>query len=270
MFYRFQKLSLAVALMMSSAVAHAETVLMIAANPVVPKKPLTTEEYYTQVKRDALKAYSESLALQAQGKWYEASRYLRKCLEIRNYFVDTDKERPVYKQRLGEVLVKAGKSDDALQMFGEAIGEFARWYGPGCSQSISPLTSVGDIYAARNDYPKALTYYQQAYAMSQRNSGVNSVECMNLRLKLAGANKSTKQFETAATLYVEALDRQQKNEKLIEKERLHATLLDYATVLKELKKDDEAQKILERANPGLPPKDDVTGTIKKTPAADSQ
>jgi len=249
MFYWILGVLIATTFSMSPMVASAQGYVKIAANPGPKlKKDMTTEEYYTSVKLDAAKAYGESLALQKQGKWLEASRYLRKCLLIRNYFVDTDKEIPVYKQKLGEVLVKAGKSEEALQMFGEAIGGFARWYGPGCSQSISPLTSTGDIYMARQNPTKALTCYSPAYAMSQRNTGVNSPECMNLRLKVAAANKATMQFEPAAVLYAEALDRQKKNEKLIDSERLYSTLQDYATVLKELKKDDEAQKILERAN----------------------
>ena len=240
--------------------AHAQ--VKIAAKYVVPKdkKDMTTEQYYTSVKLDAAKAYSESLELQKQGKWLEASRYLRKCLVIRNYFVDTDKEIPALKQKLGEVLVKAGKSEDALQVFGEAIGGFARWYGPGCSQSIAPLTATGDVYMERSNFPKALSYYNQAYAMSQRNTGPNSVECMKLRLKLADANKGAAQLEPAAALYKECLERQQKNEKLIEKAQLYSLLQNYGAVLKELKKDDESQSVLSRAaelNSGKPASESV-------------
>lgn len=228
--------------------AHAD--VKIAAKYVVPKdkKDMTTEQYYTSVKLDAAKAYGESLALQKQGKWLEASRYLRKCLIIRNYFVDTDKEIPAIKQKLGEVLVKAGKSEEALQMFGEAIGGFARWYGPGCSQSIAPLASTGDVYFERSNFSKALGYYNQAYAMSQRNSGPNSPECMKLRIKLADANRGAAQFEPAAALYKETVERQQKNEKLIEKDQLVSVLKNYGAVLKELKKDDEAEALLKRAD----------------------
>lgn len=234
MFYRILSVLIATTLSVSALVASA--------------KDMTPEQYYTQVKLDAAKAFSESLAFQKQGKWLEASRSLRKCLDIRNYFVATDKERPVYKVKLGDVLVKAGKSEEALQMYGEAIGEFARWYGPGCTQSLLPLTSAGDIHMARSTYAKAINCYHQAYATAGRDLGPGSSECMNLRLKLAAANKGALKFEPAAALYSEALDRQQKNEKLIDSEKLYSTLQDYAVVLKELKKDDEAQKILERAN----------------------
>ncbi|MDZ4836458.1 MAG: tetratricopeptide repeat protein [Candidatus Melainabacteria bacterium] len=212
------------------------------------RKDMTPQEYYTSVKLEAAKAYSESQALKSQGKFFEASKYMRKCLAIRHYFVATDKEIPALKQKLGELLVAAGKNDEALQVFAEATGEFARWYGPGCTQSIAPLTMAGNIFLARANYPKALNNFLQAYAISQRNSGVNSPECMNLRLQLAASHKGSLQFEPAATLYAEALDRQQKNEKLIDRERLQTTLQDYATVLKELKKGDEAAKILERAS----------------------
>lgn len=250
MFKRILFLALALVISLPALVAPARGDVKIAEKYVVPKdkKDMTTEQYYTSVKLDAAKAYGESLALQKQGKWLEASRYLRKCLAIRNYFVDTDKEIPALKQKLGVVLVNAGRSEDALLMFGEAIGGFARWYGPGCSQSIAPLTSTGDVYMSRQNYAKALTYYQQAYAMSQRNSGVNSAECMNLRIKLADAYKGAMQLEPAAALYKECLDRQQKNEKLIEKEQLISTMQNYGAVLKELKKDDEAQITLKRAD----------------------
>lgn len=259
MFYWILGALVATTVSTSTMVAYAHDEVKIAANYGATKntKNLTPEQYYTQVKLDAAKAYGESLALQKQGKWLEASRYLRKCLEIRNYFVETDKERPAIKQKLGEVLVAAGKSEEAILLFGEAIGGFARWYGPGCSQSIAPLASTGDVYMARNNPTKAINYYHQAFAISERNTGANSAECMNLRLKLASANKGALQFEPAAKLYSDALERQQKNEKLIDAKQLNATVQDYAEVLKALKKDDEAQKILERVNgsPSATPKE---------------
>lgn len=237
----------AVALASLSSVSALDGALIATNLSGKDRKDMTPQEYYTSVKLEAAKAYSESQALKNQGKFFEASKYMRKCLAIRHYFVATDKEIPALKQKLGELLVAAGKNDEALQVFAEAIGEFARWFGPGCTQSIAPLTMAGNIYLTRANFPKALNNFQQAYAISQRNTGVNSPECMNLRLQLAAAYKGALQFEPAASLYAEALDRQQKNEKLIERDRLYNTLQDYAAVLKELKKDDESTKILERA-----------------------
>lgn len=235
-------------LVMIIALAFSLAMPVFAAPKKTPDKPLTPEQYYTQVRLKSAKAYNESLELQKQGKLVEAAHALKKSIEIRDYFIDTDKELPHMRLKLGELWIAAGHSDSALVVLGQSLAGFARWYGPGSEQSVKALALMGDVYTKNTDHSQAVKNYMQSYLISQRFKGKNSPETMKLRLQLAAAHTGAKELEQSASLYKEALELQQKNEKLLDKEQLLSTLTDYAAVLQELKKDEEAKAILDRAD----------------------
>ena len=211
-------------------------------------KPVSAESYYASVKLNAAKAYSESIEFQKQGKLIEAGLALKKCLAIREYFVATDREIPALQLKLAEIWLSAGKNDAAIEVLSEALAGFSRWCGPGSEQLIKPLTLLGDLHMEQSDYTQALNSYNHAYVITQRLKGPASLESMKLRLILAGINKSAKLPEKAASLYSLCFEHQKKNEKLMDRQQLYLALQDYAVVLKELKKEDEAKAILDRAN----------------------
>jgi tetratricopeptide (TPR) repeat protein len=219
-------------------------------------------------KVEAEKAYAEGLKLQKQGKLTEAAASIRRSLMIREqYFSSSDNQIPVVKEKMGEILISLGKQDDALTMLNDSLSSYAKFNGPGTDHRIKPLVLIGNVYTLKSNHKGALDAYNQAYMLTQRSKGIASADAMKLRLQLAECNRAAKSLDLAASLYNECFDLQKKNEKLIERDQLLSSLQNYADVLKELKKDDEAQTVLARIeeirSPAAPPASEVSiGTPK--------
>lgn len=215
-----------------------------AVNPVV--STLTSAQVAT-LKRDADTQLTEATTLQKQGKIPEAIAAMRRSLEIRDrYFATTDSNIPVMKQKVAEMYLAIGKPEESIYMLKDAMSAYGRLNGQASDQRIKPLVMIGDICLKKGDHRQAIDSYNQAYILAQRSKGASSPEAMRLRLQLAAANGAAKSYETSAALYNECFDLQKKNEKLIERDTLLASMQDCANVLKELKRDDEARAMLAR------------------------
>jgi len=214
---------------------------------VIPKGSTLLNAQSVAQKREADKAYTDGLDFQKQGKLVDAGLAMRKSLTIRETsFGTTDNQIPVVQEKLAEIWLAMGKQDEAVGMFKDAMASYAKFHGPGSDHRIKPLINMGNVYMSKSDYKSATDCFNQAYMLTQRSRGANSPDTMKLRLQLAACNRASKSLDVAASLYNECFDLQKKNEKLINRDELIAALQDYAIVLKDLKKDAEAQTITAR------------------------
>jgi hypothetical protein len=114
---------------------------------------------------------------------------------------------------------------------------------------VRPLTAMGNIHLKANDFKGACDCYNQAYMLTQRAKGLASPETMRLRLQLASAHSASKSYDLSASLYNECFDLQKKVPSLIaDKNQLISSLQDYASVFKQLKRDEDAEKIIAQVN----------------------
>ncbi len=202
------------------------------------------------LKKEADKAFQEGLALQKKGSLTAAGDAIRKSLIIRETnFPTSDSQIPVVQEKLAEIWAAMGKDQHSLQMYGTALVSYARFNGPGTVHRVRPLTAMGNIHLKANDFKGACDCYNQAYMLTQRDKGIASPEAMRLRLQLASAYSTSKSYDLSASLYNECFDLQKKDPSLIaDKNQLLSSLQDYASVLKQLKRDDDAEKIIAELN----------------------
>ena len=186
-------------------------------------------------------------ALAKEKKFDEAIKYYNSSLKIRlQYWKGRDKSIPEIYKELAEIYAGQGKMDKAENALKGSISSYSRRHGPGSKHITYPLEKLGDLYDKKGDHWKSHDHYLQAYMLTERYSGKDSVKAMNLRLNLAKKANDLGKLKRAADFYQKALViNNEKN--ILSVVELTKVLQDYAGVLKGLKMDGEAKKLEEQA-----------------------
>ncbi|MEJ7625128.1 MAG: CHAT domain-containing tetratricopeptide repeat protein [Pyrinomonadaceae bacterium] len=130
-----------------------------------------------QLFRQVKAQHHESVALRFLGDWYarvgdpeKAMELLVESADIARKNSSTDGEAAATQHR-ADVYVQPGETDTAIRLYEQALRLRELTRGQGINTGYLLLNKVGDVYAAKKDWKRALEYYLKAVEANRRGVG---------------------------------------------------------------------------------------------------
>ena len=187
-------------------------------------------------------AYHTGLAAKQKGKLAEAEPLLKKSVAIRaKYWADRDKLIPDIYVHLGEIYSNKGDDAKAAESLQQALSYYSRFYGPGSDHRIKPLFLLSDVDYRLGEKGQGYDYFKQAYLLAERGklAEYNPVE---LRLTTGKKALELEKFRDAEELFEKAVSDKERTK--LSPDQLVTAMNDYATALKGLHRDRDAEEVL--------------------------
>ncbi|MCA9803789.1 MAG: hypothetical protein KC777_17580 [Cyanobacteria bacterium HKST-UBA02] len=201
-----------------------------------------------QLSADSQKAYEQGQKFFKEGNFKEAEKFFNYSLKVREaYWKNRDPLIPKIYRALADIYEETGKTPEKEKALNEMLASYARIKGPGTKERIEPLKELGDIYGARGELWPSHDSYEQALILAERYDGKDSAQAVELKLRMAAKLKDLNKLDRSAEAFKAALAINDEKHYVAGTD-LADSLDDYAQVLRQLKKTDEADKLAARAS----------------------
>ncbi|MGD9680700.1 MAG: tetratricopeptide repeat protein [Candidatus Obscuribacterales bacterium] len=200
-----------------------------------------------QLSAESQKAYEKGQKFFKEGNFKEAEKFFNYSLKVREaYWKNRDPLIPEIYRALADIYEETGKTPEKEKALNEMLASYARIKGPGTKDRIEPLKELGDIYGSRGELWPSHDSYEQALILVERYDGKDSAQAVELKLRMAARLKDLDKLDRSAEAYKTALAINDEKH-YVSGTDLADSLDDYAQVLRQLKKADEADKLSARA-----------------------
>lgn len=197
------------------------------------------------VSKVANETYKAGMDAKAKGKLPEAEAQLRKSVNARQqYWSDRDHKIPDILVELGELNATKGDHKKAVEDLQSALAFYGKFHGPGSVHRLKPLLLLSESQYRLGEKVPSYDSYKQAYLLATR-AKLDSYNPVELRLKTiqkaieVGKNRDACEMAEVATSATERTK--------LSQEQLLTVMNDYATALKGLNRNRDAEEVLAEA-----------------------
>lgn len=197
------------------------------------------------VSKVANETYKAGMDAKAKGKLSEAEVQLRKSVNARQqYWSDRDRKIPDILVELGELNATKGDDKKAVEDLQSALAFYGKFHGPGSVHRLKPLLLLSESQYRLGEKVPSYDSYKQAYLLATR-AKLDAYNPVELRLKTiqkaieVGKNRDACEMAEAATSTTERAK--------LSQEQLLTVMNDYATALKGLNRNRDAEEVLAEA-----------------------
>lgn len=177
-------------------------------------------------------AYDRADKYLSQGDFQEAEDHFREALKLVKKQSKSFDDQSLCTKRLAATLTLQDKTGEARELYRSLLARVERQYGARSHETEPLLMALGSIEESAGNHSLAMTYYNRALKINEKNDGVYSPAYANTLSKLGRVNHRLGNRDTAVVQYKRAITILSKEPNQEAAQQLKAVMHEYGDLIK--------------------------------------
>lgn len=178
-----------------------------------------------------------------EGRLYSAEDLYRQALKALSRVSHKADDQAACQNGLAHILTLEAKSEEAVRLYRSSVTILKKTYGAKSPKVIETMLDLGSVYEAEGLHPAAMALYNEVLAVSEAHFGPEHSSIAPTLYHLAKAKTGAGKSKDAEADFKRALSLMERQPG---QKELDALLSDYVQLLRDLKKDAEAEALEQR------------------------